>query len=132
MSKWPRTSRTPEEIEDVVGGMAGMSVTYDDVNGTLDVSANLSTTSPSDISGSRTVATQYTNSTGNPLFVSAQVGGDGVYVRWDVSGAILTQEDAPSGAFYRVSTTAIVPAGETYQLSTDGSLSRWFEQELSV
>lgn len=87
-----------------------------------------------DVTGSRSLGTTYTNSTGKPIMVAItnyNGGANGVFLNITVAGvAILTNGGWPGGANAMYATgTVIVPDGATYSANASGggSLNKWIE-----
>lgn len=88
------------------------------------------------VTGSRVSGTTYTNSTGKPIFVSIQAtpsASGGAYVDVFINGVSLGYFGQGSGTspstVYSSFWTVIVPPGDTYKATTNGSISigNWFE-----
>jgi len=73
------------------------------------------------LTGSRSLSTTYTNSTGKPIQVAwTSTSGNNPTVT--VAGTTII-----SGVAYLVSTSFIVPIGATYSISATGAGYNWFE-----
>jgi hypothetical protein len=86
------------------------------------------------LSGSRTLGTTYTNSTGKPIMVAItnyNGGANGVFINIIVGGVtILTNGGWPGGGNPMYATgTVIVPNGVTYSANASGGggLNKWVE-----
>ena len=83
----------------------------------------------SDVSGSRSANTTYTNSTGKPIQVNVWGGGgNGLVVSLTV-GSVLVGVVGGNGdvAQHKVIVSAIVPAGATYIAQNNGNSLGWAE-----
>ena len=76
-----------------------------------------------DVTGSRVLATTYTNSTGRPIMVSVTTGSASV-TTLNINGKEYTKFNAASGGYG--SAYAIIPNGATYACVA-GAISRWME-----
>ncbi len=87
----------------------------------------------SNVTGSRALATNYTNFTGRPIFVAvtAGAGSAGNFMEGLVAGAVVTRSQSvigSTGAFFHFA--FIVPNGSTYQVrqtGSSGSIGYWAE-----
>lgn len=91
-----------------------------------------------DVTGSRALATTYTNSTGRPIMVSATITGTGAGVSsaiLTVAGvivmqAVTTESNGTSWNGVGTPFQAIVPDGATYSISNNtltNTITRWSE-----
>ena len=83
----------------------------------------------SDVSGSRSANTTYTNSTGKPIQVNVWGGGgNGLVVSLTV-GSVLVGQVGGNGdvSSHKVFVSAIVPAGATYIAQNNGNNLGWAE-----
>lgn len=85
-----------------------------------------------DLTASRVMGTTYTNSTGEPIFVSVYVVTSTAAgtVSWLIGGVEVGRQGISAGASCtcRVNVSFIVPNGVTYSATnTSGSLANWSE-----
>lgn len=109
-----------------------------------DLGGSLTITSPSNVAGSRSLDTQYTNNTGNPLLVNVGVklsmnAGEYARIEPEVDGTQVGYQGAyPNDAdTHYAGVNFIVPDGSSYNvpLTLGGgstSIRLWSEQELSI
>ena len=79
----------------------------------------------SDVTGSRAAATLYANTTGRPIMVSIGCTLNGV-VTLTVGGVVAAYAQPWSGSSIITSISVIVPAGDTYIVSTC-TINSWSE-----
>ena len=79
-----------------------------------------------DVSGSRAAATNYTNSTGRPIFISVRMDQDDGTVTLTVDGLAIGKTGYTPGPVY-YTLTAVIPSGSTYRVDTTGGTLSWFE-----
>jgi hypothetical protein len=86
-----------------------------------------------DVTSSRAKTTTYTNSTGRPIQVSVNVNLQGTGQALNsliVNGLVVgyqTQNTAGIQSGITSQLTAIVPAGSTYSVTGQGTITSWFE-----
>lgn len=82
-----------------------------------------------DVTGSRVVNTNYTNSTGRPIVAVASVPvGTGAVAGWTVGGVgDFGRITNGANASFNAQTLAIIPAGTVYQLTGNTAPSTWYE-----
>lgn len=121
-------------ITDSTGGP--VNINADQVDGKDANDLGISAESPTDISGSRSTGTQYTNNTGSTIYVSVVFGensyGD-IHIRMTVDGVRVSgnSNNDETSDYSRSSVHAIVPDGSTYKVARDsGDLETWIEQQL--
>jgi len=125
-------ANTDPELDADTAGYADTAGDADTVDGqdASEIKSNLSAT-VSDVTGSRSGSTVYTNTTGSPLFVSvyaAPGGGTTLTGKFFVDGSqrsTIVTDNAGT-------VEAIVPDGSTYEAQFDVSIDTWSETELLV
>lgn len=121
------------------------SVTVANDSGVLDVGLSalsygfLSSTNPSvpglkaqDLSGSRALATTYTNSTGRPIFVhvrAASTSATQTSIALLIDGTVTLTSTTLAATNSGTQVSALVPAGSTYRadITGTGTLNQWVE-----
>lgn len=125
---------TSTEVKDDETLPVSISGDADTVDGShaSDLGGSLSIQSPSDVSGSRSLYTQYSNTTGNPLFVTVWMYATTADAY--VGGSRVMAQTGDSSNDEQTSVTALVPDGSTYEARASGSesINGWFEQEMSI
>jgi len=79
-----------------------------------------------DVSASRVSGTDYTNSTGRPIFISVRLERDDGTLELYVDGLLIGRTGNTSGPVY-YTLTAIVPAGSVYRAEKSGNTLYWYE-----
>lgn len=127
-------SKSDADIQAAVDGSNVSVAEADAVDGqdASELSGSLSVASPNEVSGSRSVNTQFSNLTGNPLVVYITTGkqNDGTGTM-DVDFQRVQRLESFSEI---ISGTMIVPPGSTYAFDTFSNLKvgEWYEQEVSI
>jgi len=122
---------TPNQALTVQGSISATgSVYFNDGSSQASAPIGSSVQSWQDVTSSRARNTTYTNSTNRPIMVnitSPQAASAGFYL---VVNGVTVGSTTSSNAYYPVSTTsAIVPAGGTYNITTSQTpgFSNWYE-----
>ena len=79
-----------------------------------------------DLTASRVSGTDYTNSTGKPIFISVRLDRDDGELQLYVDGLMIGRTGATQGPVY-YTLTAIVPPGSIYRAEKSGNTLYWFE-----
>ena len=80
------------------------------------------------VTASRSIGTTYTNTTGRTIVVSVTTNSKaGVYMDANVSGVVQFAHNSYTNQLLRPSVLLIVPAGNTYRVTSNSSLHTWAE-----